>query len=348
MNRRDRIWFFVEALEDRANPVSLSDVSGAFLEAPLMAPADVVAVPATEFAFVGALLSIPSALAEGRTLTVAFADGTVAAGSLVVAGDDRTNVVVARNLPLAGVLAGEIVLANPADAADRIVIGFQLAIASNAATSMSSQTVVQSTPTYASGGANVPSVPPAPAVPPPPTVPPAPRPAAPIAQAAFAAGPTLAALESAPVRGVRTVVPLAGEPPIPPTATRVELGYSFLRSAGPIAFDPTPRTGAPISSDPTESTARSESPRVALRRTADSTHLHGIAVELPIVDVRDTLARIAHEDAPDAIWMEETAPPREAQPTDRRPFWAVAALLGLGASQYFRRRDGAIPELAML
>ncbi len=167
----------VELLEDRSNPVAFADIAGSLTvrDLPFPSPTEVAVTPPSLFAFVGPVLSVPDALADGRTVTVSFADGTTAVGRLVDAGEDRTNILVARNLPRAGTVAGEIQLAKRDDPTDRIVLGFQLAIAVDEVSTASPQTVVQSTPTYASGTESPPSDA-------------EPRPAAPIAQASFQAG----------------------------------------------------------------------------------------------------------------------------------------------------------------
>jgi hypothetical protein len=328
----------VELLEDRSNPVAFADIAGSLTvrDLPFPSPTEVAVTPPALFAFLGPVLSVPDALADGRTVTVSFADGATAVGRLLDADGNRTDIVVARNLPRAGTLAGEITLAKRDDPSDRIVLGFQLAIAVEDVATASSQTVVQSTPTYASGIDTPPSGE-------------DPRPAAPIAQAPFQAGATLAALDAATIRGARTVVPLANDSVAPLPAVRVELGYSFLRSAGPIAFDSFAGNPVPVSFDPTASVERTAS-RPTVHRRWESPDVHGVAVEseIAIVELKDVLERIARDDAPEAIWMMETERERDDLPTERGPYWAVAALLGLGATQYFRRRESGVPEFAQL
>lgn len=338
MTDRARNRIRVELLEDRSNPVAFADITGSLTvrDLPFSSPTEVAVTPPALFAFVGPVLSIPDALADGRTVTVSFADGTTAVGRLVNAGEDRTNILVARSLPRVGTVAGEIQLAKRDDPTDRIVLGFQLAIAVDEVSTASPQTVVQSTPTYASGTESPPRDM-------------EPRPAAPIAQAPFQAGATLAALDAAAIRGTRTVVPQPNQPNTPLAATRVELGYSFLRSAGPIAFDSFAVGSVSVSFDPTTSVDRTAIRTIRPQRW-ETPAPHGVAVEseMAIVELQDVLERIAGEEAPEAIWMTESEREVDEPPSDHRPFWAVAALLGLGATQYFRRRGSAVPEFAIL
>lgn len=338
MTDRARNRIRVELLEDRSNPVAFADIAGSLTvrDLPFPSPTEVAVTPPSLFAFAGPVLSVPDALADGRTVTVSFADGTTAVGRLVDAGGDRTNILVARNLPRAGTVAGEIQLAKRDDPTDRIVLGFQLAIAVDEVSTASPQTVVQSTPTYASGTESPPSDA-------------EPRPAAPIAQASFQAGATLAALDAAAIRGTRTVVPLPNESNTPLAATRVELGYSFLHSSGPIAFDSFPVGSGPVSFDPTTFSERTAY-RTIPRPRWESPDVHGVAVEseIAIMELQGVLERIAKDDAPEAIWMTEPDQDEDESPTERRSLWAVAALVGLGATQYFRRRGSAVPEFAIL
>ncbi len=338
MTDRARNRIRVELLEDRSNPVAFADITGSLTvrDLPFSSPTEVAVTPPALFAFVGPVLSVPDALADGRTVTVSFADGTTAVGRLVDAGEDRTNILVARSLPRTGTVAGEIQLAKQDDPTDRIVLGFQLAIAVDEVSTASPQTVVQSTPTYATGTASPPRDM-------------EPRPAAPIAQAPFQAGATLAALDAAAIRGTRTVVPQPNQPNTPLAATRVELGYSFLRSAGPIAFNSFPADSAPVSFEPTTFSQRTAYRAVPQLRW-ESPEVHGVVIEsdIAIVELQGVLERIAKDDAPEAIWMTEPEHDGDESPTEHRSLWAVAALVGLGATQYFRRRGSAVPEFAIL
>jgi hypothetical protein len=331
-----------EPLEERSNPVAFANIFGSVTvrDMPMLLPTEVAVSPLTQFAFVGPVLSVPDPLTDGRTVTVTFADGATTVGQLIDAGGNRTDILVARNLPRSGIVSGEIRLVKRDDPTDRIVIGFQLAIVTDDVSTTSPQAFVQSTPTYALGGELAPTVPPSVS---------APRPAAPISQAPFQAGATFIAYDDTTIRGARTVVPLTNVTNSSLTANRVELAYSFLRSSGPIEVDSFPGRAIPVSYDPTATTEPSKY-RSAANRLWASSEVHGVAVEseMAIVELRGVLEQIAQDDVHEAIWMTEPVKEADERPSDRRPLWAVAVLVGLGVTQLFRRRESAVPELAVL
>ena len=335
----------VEGLDDRLAPSAANLLSGTATQI-LFAPAIVSgsAVPAPEsVAFSGPILGIPTGLADGRSATVIFQDGTSRPGTVEDLGDGRSQIRVARDLPLAGLLTGEVRLANSTGA---IVLGFQVTVAVDAA-SAQPQAVVQSTPTYSRTADAVPPAPanppPAPALPPPAPPSPNPRPAASIAFANFEAGPSRAAYEFDSIRGVRSTVPLPNAAPISISIGRYELGYNFLRSNAPNPLDRPPepfRTyGEPTPESPRRAFASIDRTRADENRAAPISHGTALAEAEPAeysATVRELLESIALEGAGNAIWMDE--PDRMVEPADRRPYWFLAALVGLGAGQYFRGR----------
>lgn len=191
------------------------------------------------------------------------------------------------------------------------------------------------------------SVTPPPVVPPPPPPPLTVRPTASIGQSAFEAGAVRTAYEYESIRGVRAVVDLPSGGPIQNGSGRNELGYNFLRSTivGSSEWSSDVRRtsceNSPVADRRSESrSARSISISIASWSVTHGTPLLEAEPAEFSPTVRELLERIAAEDAGAAIWMTQSeGMPDERVATDRRPYWFLAALLGLGAGQYLRGRD---------
>jgi hypothetical protein len=324
-----------EDLECRLTPALFAGLTGVevFISTFASGSTNSTVVPTGVLAFSGSVLGLHANLVEGRTATIVFEDGVRIAGRVRDNGDGTADVLVARDLPLSGTLTGELCLVDVGDPNDRIVVGFQIAVALENAFAPVPRAVVQSTPTYSQAE--------------PPIEPPVqtPQPAAPITQAPFEAGSTRTAEEFGAILGKRTFVPLAT---ISPSSSRVPyngLGYSFLRSLTVKPIDVVPDARRSIEAIQPSGSARhvSAADRSAIETKHEAFVLHGVEVEREN-GVDDLLLRIAYDNTREAVWMETTETEQPTEATDRRPYWALAAFLGVGATQHFRRRDGVRTE----
>lgn len=334
-----------DGLEERCTPANLSLALGIAAQLPIGGPVSAaVGVPAAKsISFNGPILDIPASMAEGRILSVVFADGTTIAGRIQRVDLDRVKLFIARELPVSdswpSTMFAEARLTNRLNASDQILVGIQIRVALESALTNRANVIVESTPIYSQATAQE-----EPTSPPEPTDKPPAIPSAPITHSPFEAGPVRTDFVNNSIRGVRSTVPLSSDRVDERTkAAPSDLPLGYLRASSWLpSEEPSDRRTAieQVESNTRRALSirvqpvRSESIPIAIPIT------HGVALKEieysdAADDLRDILVRMANEDRA-AVWTEADSGVDEPTTSDSRPYWILASILGLGASQYFR------------
>lgn len=377
LGRKPRFRIRVEGLEDRCVLSGAYAVDGFVTSIEWNPASDWGSSTVATLPFNGPVLSVPANVADGRTPSVAYSDGAPSTIFVQPVGGGWSNIVVGRDLPVPGSVAGEVRLTLPGNPADQVVFGFQIVVSYAPPLSSSTATpraLVNSSPIYSfatqAGPTSPPlttppmvpppipgggEVPPPPVSPPPISPPPAapdPRSAAPIGQSPFEAGATRTASDLQSVRGVSTVVDWTIPASASTQSANGALGYTFIHAPEIVVSD---RLSEPRQSVDAPVRTWDGNRSATLARTSDAPAPvipHGVALpEAMPADgspgVRELLERIAAEDVREAVWP--IARDKEAErAADRRPYWFLAVMFSLGASQYFRPRDESLPDFAVI
>lgn len=374
--RQPRARISVEGLEDRCVPAGLGPFQGVISsqDLPLSNVQDSILI--SSIPFEGPVLSVPTALTDGRLPFVAFTDGTMSAIRLQANGMGWSDIVLARNLPLPGSVAGEIRLTLQSNPIDQVVFGIQITVSMNPPLSTSTPTrpraIVESSPIYSYSTLQTPTAPPIvppaqvpppipgsnggiqtpPTLPEPPTETPPSRPAAPISESVFEAGTTLAETEIRSIRGSTTTVEFTKPATSTSESSRVTLNYSFIQVPEVGISEPPPARRVSTDDRIPQSEMRRFVHLTQTFRTAELPVAHGIALaEAEPADgspgIRELLERIAREDPREVIPVGRKSDEREPT-SDRNPYWFLAALFGLGVSQYLKRDPKSSPDFVVI